>query len=77
MLPACTAPALATGIAGTFFAVVASSAKVGVVLPWQIPVNQLASVPARADLALALGFGGGVACFALMLWRMARQEAPR
>jgi ABC-2 type transport system permease protein len=70
-------PALATGIAGTFFAVVASSAKIGVVLPWQIPVNQLASVPARADLALALGFGGGLACFALMLWRMARLEATR
>jgi ABC-2 type transport system permease protein len=48
-----------------------------VVLPWQIPVNQLASVPARADLALALGFGGGLACFALMLWRMARLEATR
>lgn len=47
----------------TFFAVVALSAKVGVVLPWQIPVNQLASDPARAQLALALGGVGG--CVAL------------
>ena len=70
-------PALATGIAGTFFAVVATSAKIGVAMPWQMPVNQLASDPARADLALALGFGGGIIAFALMLWRMSRQEAPR
>lgn len=69
-------PALATGIAGTFFAVVATSAKIGVALPWQIPVNQLASDPARADLALLLGFAGGVIAFALMLWRMSRQESP-
>lgn len=67
-------PALATGIAGTFFAVVATSAKIGVVMPWQIPVNQLASDPARADLALALGFAGGIVAFALMLWRMAQRE---
>lgn len=69
-------PALATGIAGTFFAVVATSAKVGVLMPWQIPVNQLASDPARADLALALGFVGGCMAFALMLWRMSRREMP-
>jgi len=68
-------PALATGIAGTFFAVVATSAKVGVVLPWQIPVNQLATDPARADLALAVGALGGAVAFALMLWRMGRREA--
>jgi ABC-2 type transport system permease protein len=67
-------PALATGIGGTFFAVVATSAKVGVVLPWQIPVNQLASDPARAQLALALGAIGGCVAFALMLWRLSRRE---
>ena len=67
-------PALATGIGGTFFAVVATSAKVGVVLPWQIPVNQLASDPARADLALAVGLVGGCIVFVLMLWRLARRE---
>lgn len=68
-------PALAAGIGGTFFAVVATSAKIGVVLPWQIPVNQLASDPARAQLALALGFIGGCAAFVLMLWRLSQREA--
>ena len=67
-------PALATGIGGTFFAVVATSAKIGVVLPWQIPVNQLASDPARAQFALALGCIGGCAVFAAMLWQLSRRE---
>ena len=72
---ACFVPALAVGIGGTFFAVVATSAKIGAFLPWQIPVNQLASDPARARLALALGLGGGAMAFALMLWRMSRHES--
>lgn len=67
-------PALATGIGGTFFAVVATSAKIGVVLPWQIPVNQLASDPARMQLALVLGFVGGSVAFVAMLWRLSRRE---
>ena len=67
--------ALAVGIGGTFFAVVATSAKIGAFLPWQIPLNQLASDPARARLALALGLGGGAMAFALMLWRMSRHES--
>jgi ABC-2 type transport system permease protein len=67
-------PALATGIGGTFFAVVATSAKLGALLPWQIPVNQLASDPARADLALALGCLGGALGFVAMLWHLARRE---
>jgi ABC-2 type transport system permease protein len=67
-------PALATGIGGTFFAVVATSAKVGVLLPWQIPVNQLASDPARAQFALALGLGGGCVALLAMLWHLARRE---
>ena len=69
-------PALAVGIGGTFFAVVATSAKIGAFLPWQIPVNQRASDPARAQLALALGLGGGTMAFGLMLWRMSRRESP-
>lgn len=67
-------PALAVGIGGTFFAVVATSARIGVVLPWQIPVNQLASDPARADLALALGGAGGGLLLAAMLWSLSRRE---
>jgi ABC-2 type transport system permease protein len=67
-------PALATGIGGTFFAVVATSAKAGMFLPWQIPVNQLAAEPARADLTLAFGCIGGGLVFGLMLWRLGRRE---
>ncbi|MBP1472817.1 ABC transporter permease [Frateuria sp. MAH-13] len=67
-------PALAAGIGGTFFAVVASSAKVGVVLPWQVPINMLASDPLRARLALAWGCLGGLAALAVMLLHLARRE---
>lgn len=67
-------PALVTGIGGTFFAVVATSAKVGVILPWQIPVNQLAADAARADLALAVGGLGGCLLLLLMLWHLSRHE---
>lgn len=69
-------PGIALGIAGTFFAVVATSAKAGIWMPWQIPVNQLASDPARADLTLLLGCIGGSLIFVLMLWRLSRQESP-
>jgi len=68
-------PALATGIGGTFFAVVATSAQLGVFMPWQIPVNQLASDPDRAAFALAFGALGGCAAFAAMLWQLSRSEA--
>jgi ABC-2 type transport system permease protein len=67
-------PALATGIAGTFFAVVATSAKIGMVLPWQIPVNQLAPDVERAQFALALGFAGGCIALCAMLWHLGRRE---
>jgi hypothetical protein len=67
-------PALATGIGGTFFAVVATSAKIGVLLPWQIPVNQLASDPFRVQVALAIGAGGGAVALLAMLWHLSRRE---
>lgn len=67
-------PALAVGIGGTFFAVVATSAKVGAILPWQIPVNQLATDPLRVQLTLALGCIGGCLAFAAMLWQLSRRE---
>lgn len=67
-------PALATGIAGAFFAVVATSARVGVLLPWQMPVNVLATDPARAHLAWLLGsIGGAVALLALII-HLSRRE---
>lgn len=68
-------PALATGIGGTFIAVVATSAKIGVVLPWQIPVNMLAADPARMQLALLIGFGGGILAFIGMLIHLSARQA--
>lgn len=67
-------PALAVGIGGTFFAVVASSARIGVVLPWQIPVNMLAADPARMHLALGVGLLGGLGTLALMVALLGRRE---
>jgi hypothetical protein len=67
-------PALAVGIGGTFFAVVATSARIGVVLPWQIPVNQLASDPERASLALVIGSFGGLLALGGMLVHLSRRE---
>ncbi len=67
-------PALAIGIGGTFFSVVATSAKQGIYFPWQMPVNMLASEGWRADTALTLGAVGGVACLLLMLVHLSRRE---
>ncbi|MFW2342593.1 ABC transporter permease [Brevundimonas sp.] len=67
-------PGLVVGIGGTFFAVVATSARVGVFLPWQMPVNMLASEGWRMETALGLGLGGGLAMLALMLWHLSRRE---
>ena len=67
-------PALATGIGGTFFAVVATSAKIGLALPWQIPVNQLASEAWRVELSLVIGAVGGCVGLLAMLWHLSRRE---
>lgn len=67
-------PGLVVGIGGTFFAVVATSARVGVFLPWQMPVNMLATEGWRMQTALGLGFGGGLVLLALMLFHLSRRE---
>ncbi|WCE03621.1 ABC transporter permease [Pseudoxanthomonas sp. JBR18] len=67
-------PALGMGICGTFLAVAASSAAVGVYLPWQMPINQL-SVSTRADLALILGSIGGLIALLTMTLHLARRQA--
>lgn len=67
-------PALAIGIGGTFFAVVATAAKVGVFFPWQMPVNMLATEAWRAHTALGLGAGlGAVALIAAVAHLSARE----
>lgn len=67
-------PGLVLGIAGTFFAVVATSAKEGVFLPWQMPINMLATDPARMQTALTLGSVGGVIALAAMIVHLSRRD---
>ncbi|HYC67680.1 ABC transporter permease [Brevundimonas sp.] len=67
-------PALAVGIGGTFFSVVATSAKQGVFFPWQMPVNMLATDAWRAQTALVLGLGLGLAAMVAALIHLSRRE---
>ncbi|NJC41603.1 ABC-2 type transport system permease protein [Brevundimonas alba] len=67
-------PALAIGIGGTFFSVVATSAKQGVFFPWQMPVNMLATEAWRVNTALGLGLGLGAAVMAGALAHLSRRE---
>lgn len=67
-------PALALGIGGTFFSVVATSAKQGVFFPWQMPVNMLASQAWRVETALALGGGLGLLALIAAIAHLARRE---
>jgi len=67
-------PALALGIGGTFFSVVATSAKEGVFFPWQMPVNMLAKEAWRVETALALGGGLGASLLVIAILHLARRE---
>lgn len=67
-------PALALGIGGTFFSVVATSAKAGVFFPWQMPVNMLAGQAWRVETALALGGGLGLIVLVAAIAHLARRE---
>ena len=51
--------AAGAGVAGTFFALFAASAKAARYYPWLLPLNVVAS-PDRVSVALALGIGGGL-----------------
>ncbi|MBL8765222.1 MAG: serine hydrolase [Phycisphaerae bacterium] len=55
--------AIGVGIAGTFVALFASRAAVGMYVPWLLPMNSLS--PDRLPLALWLGGAGGVVAAAL------------
>ncbi|HEX3582061.1 MAG TPA: alpha/beta fold hydrolase, partial [Thermoanaerobaculia bacterium] len=56
--PGFTVP-LGVGIAGTFFALFASSAKIAAYYPWLLPLDVLSGGP-RALLAVSIGTAGGV-----------------
>ncbi|WAC61536.1 ABC transporter permease [Brevundimonas sp. SL130] len=67
-------PALVVGIGGTFFAVVATAAKQGVFMPWQMPVNIMATEAWRVNTALGLGGGLGLVVLVLAILHLARRE---
>lgn len=67
-------PPLVLGIGGTFVAVVATGSKQGLWFPWLIPTNMFAADPARAQLALAIGLGGGLVVLFAMIADLARKE---
>jgi hypothetical protein len=66
---------LTLGIGGTFFAVMASGAGEGVYIPWFMPLNIIATDPARASQALQYGVIGGALTFLAMLLHLSRREA--
>lgn len=67
-------PALALGIGGTFFSVVATAAKQGVFFPWQMPVNMMARDAWRIETGLALGGGLGLLVLIAAIIHLARRE---
>lgn len=69
-------PALAVGIGGTFFSVVATAAEQGVFFPWQMPVNMLATDAWRVETALALGGGLGTLVLVLSVLHLSRRDVP-
>lgn len=68
-------PPLVFGIAGTFAAIAATSAKEGIYFPWLMAVNVLTLEPGRQETALLLGGVGGLAVLAAMLVHLSRREA--
>lgn len=67
-------PPLLIGFGGILFSLGAASSKYGVGLPWMMPINQMAAAQWRADLALALGLGGGMVAAFILQWLMQRRE---
>jgi hypothetical protein len=65
--------AAGAGVAGTFFALFAASAKAARYYPWLLPLNAVAS-PERLPVALVLGIGGGLLVAALGGIDFARRE---
>jgi hypothetical protein len=68
-------PPLVFGIAGTFAAIVATSAEEGIYFPWLMAVNVLTLEPGRQETALLLGGVGGLAVLGVMLAHLSWREA--
>lgn len=63
---------LGTGIAGTFFALFAASAKFGKFYPWLLPVNVF--MDGRLKMALLIGIIGGIVATVLGCWDFVRRD---
>jgi ABC-2 type transport system permease protein len=64
--------ALGAGIGGTFFAIFAASARVGMYYPWLLPVNIF--IEERFTAALLLGAGGGLVAAVIGCVEFARRD---
>jgi len=64
--------ALGAGIGGTFFAIFAASARVGMYYPWLLPVNVF--IEERFTAALLLGAGGGLVAAVIGCVEFARRD---
>lgn len=62
------------GIGGTFVAVSATSTKYGIFFPWLMPVNVMASDPARAQFAITLGATSGIIVFLIAIYWLSRRD---
>ena len=62
------------GIGGTFIAVVATSARLGVYFPWLLPTNILAATPERMVQALSTGAFGGLVVMVCGLAYLSRRD---
>jgi hypothetical protein len=67
-------PGLTLGVAGTFFAVMASALSEGVYIPWMMPLNILSEHADRGRLALLLGLSGGMLTLIAMTLHLSRRE---
>ncbi|WP_265570688.1 ABC transporter permease [Sphingomicrobium nitratireducens] len=67
-------PPLVIGFGGILLSLGAYASEKGVVIPWMMPINQMASDPWRADVALALGLGGGIVAAIILQLVMQRRE---
>lgn len=65
---------IVVGIGGTFVAIVATSAKIGLYFPWLMATNVLNSDPDRATQAVLMGSVGGIAVFTIAIFWLSRRD---
>ena len=66
--------AAGVGVAGTFFALFASGARIGKFYPWLFPVNAVSTSPERIKIAILAGIIGGAVLGVLGCWNVVRRD---